>query len=253
MKDLQVFSNNEFGRVRVIIRNNEPWFIGKDIAEILGYSNPSKAVIMHVDEEDRIKEMIAHSQNGNMVKTQTTLINESGLYSLILSSKLPTAKKFKRWVTSEVLPSIRKHGAYMTDEVLEKALTSPDFLIQLATKLKEERQKRLEAERFNKQIAASENSILVRQVAKIASKKGINIGEKRLWNKLREWGLIFKNSTEPKQKYIDKGYFEVIEGVRESSNGTFTYRTTRVTGKGQVYIIKRLIEESMQEEVAVTR
>lgn len=112
MNELQIFKNEEFGEIRSLNVNNEPWFVGKDVAEILGYSNASKAVSAHVDKEDRILEMLSHSQNGNVVKTQTTLINESGLYSLILSSKLPTAKKFKRWVTSEVLPSIRKTGGY---------------------------------------------------------------------------------------------------------------------------------------------
>lgn len=112
MSDIKIFENEEFGQVRVLEINGEPWLVGKDVAEALGYSNSSKAVNVHVDDEDKILEMIAHSQNGNMVKTQTALINESGLYSLILSSKLPTAKKFKRWVTSEVLPSIRKTGSY---------------------------------------------------------------------------------------------------------------------------------------------
>lgn len=111
-KQIKIFQNEEFGQVRVLEINGEPWLVGKDVAEALGYSNSSKAVNVHVDDEDKILEMIAHSQNGNMVKTQTALINESGLYSLILSSKLPTAKKFKRWVTSEVLPSIRKTGSY---------------------------------------------------------------------------------------------------------------------------------------------
>ena len=111
-KQIKIFENEEFGQVRVLEINGEAWLVGKDVAEALGYSNSSKAVNVHVDDEDKILEMIAHSQNGNMVKTQTALINESGLYSLILSSKLPTAKKFKRWVTSEVLPSIRKTGSY---------------------------------------------------------------------------------------------------------------------------------------------
>ena len=109
---IEIFKNEEFGQVRTLLIDNKPYFVGKDVAEILGYSNSSKAVSTHVDDEDKILEMIAHSQNGNMVKTQTALINESGLYSLILSSKLPSAKKFKRWVTSEVLPQIRKTGSY---------------------------------------------------------------------------------------------------------------------------------------------
>ena len=128
----KTFSNNEFGEIRVLEIENEPWFVGRDIATVLGYSNPPKAVRTHVDEEDKgVNEM--DTPGG---KQKIIVINESGLYSLILNSKLPNAKKFKRWVTNEVLPSIRKHGAYMTENAIEKALTSPAFLIQLSTKLK---------------------------------------------------------------------------------------------------------------------
>lgn len=244
---LQIFKNEEFGEIRALEIEGEPWLVGRDVAKTLGYKDTSDALKKHVDVDDKMTLQIADSL-GRL--QDTYIINESGFYSLVLSSKLPTAKKFKRWVTREVLPSIRKHGAYMTDEIIEKVLTDPDTIIKLATQLKEERKKRLEAERLTNQIAVSENSLLVREVAKIASKRGIIIGEKRLWNKLREWGLIFKNSTEPKQEYIDRGYFEVVEGVTETYKGTFTYRTTKVTGKGQVYIIKRLLEEKMQEEIA---
>ncbi len=245
MNNMKIFEKEEFGQVRVIRKNNEPWFVGKDIAEILGYSNTSKAVLMHVDEDEKAEFPIWDGRQNR----KTYLINESGMYSLILSSKLPSAKRFKRWITHEVIPSIRKHGTYMTDEKIEEVLTDPDTIIKIATQLKEEKEKRLQAERFNKQIAASQNSLLVREVAKVASKKGIVIGEKRLWNKLRNWGLILKDSTEPKQTGMDRGYFEVNEGVKETRKGTFTYRTTRVTGKGQAYIIDRLIKEKSEEAV----
>lgn len=140
---IQLFTNEELDmKVRVVEINGEPWLVGKDVAEVLGYANPSKAVLNHVDPEDKIMEMITHSQNGNVVKTQTSLINESGLYSLVLRSKLPEAKKFKRWVTSEVLPSIRKHGMYATDDLLN----DPDLMIEAANKIKEEREGRLKAE-----------------------------------------------------------------------------------------------------------
>lgn len=140
---IQLFTNEELDmKVRVVEINGEPWLVGKDVAEVLGYANPSKAVLNHVDPEDKIMEMITHSQNGNVVKTQTSLINESGLYSLVLRSKLPEAKKFKRWVTSEVLPSIRKHGMYATDDLLN----DPDLMIKAANKIKEEREGRLKAE-----------------------------------------------------------------------------------------------------------
>lgn len=120
MNDLQIFSNSEFGNIRTVTIDGEPWFVGKDIAEALGYSNSSKAVMNHVDVEDKLIETSAYSQNGNTVG-KLTFINESGLYSLILSSKLPNAKKFKRWVTSEVLPAIRKTGHYEAPGYVPKA------------------------------------------------------------------------------------------------------------------------------------
>ncbi|WP_394857118.1 BRO-N domain-containing protein [Clostridium paraputrificum] len=131
MNDIQIFSNEQFGQVRVITKDNEPWFVGKNVSEILGYLEPNKAITRHADEDDRIK----HPITDNLKRVQETwVINESGLYSLILGSKLPTAKKFKKWVTSDVLPSIRKHGMYATDELIN----NPDLLIAAATKIKEE-------------------------------------------------------------------------------------------------------------------
>lgn len=149
--NIKVFENSEFGKVRTVVLNNEPWFIGKDVAEILGYSNTNKAIQVHVDDEDKF---IRSSRGTEMGKLFTSLkemqeklgrqdnwfISESGVYSLIFGSKLPTAKKFKRWVTSEVLPSIRKHGAYMTEDTIKKAIAEPDFIIKLATELKKEQE-----------------------------------------------------------------------------------------------------------------
>ena len=145
MNELKIFENPEFGKVRVVNINGEAWLVGKDVAEVLGYTNPSKALIDHVDNEDKLnnESLSSLGQRGGW------LINESGLYSLVLSSKLPTAKKFRRWVTSEVLPSIRKHGAYMTKPTIEQIITSPDFLIKLATELKNEKEARQEAEAKN--------------------------------------------------------------------------------------------------------
>lgn len=135
MKGIQIFKNKEFGEIRVIDYNNEPWLIGKDVSENLGYQNGSRDINRHVDPEDRkLKRLFDGTQHREMI-----IINESGLYALVLSSELPNAKKFKNWVTKEVLPAIRKHGTYMTQEVIEKTLTDPDFIIQLATQLKEER------------------------------------------------------------------------------------------------------------------
>lgn len=249
MNNIKVFTSSEFGQVRAMLIEGNPWFVGKDVAEKLGYSNTRDAVVRHIDEDDKAAVVIHDgSQNRYM-----TLINESGLYSLVLSSKLESAKRFKKWVTSDVLPSIRKNGAYMTKETIEKVVSDPDFLIRLASELKGEKDARILSEtmllqqkplvQFANKISVSKNSMLVREVAKIASNRGINIGEKRLWKKLRDWGLIFKNTTEPMQRGIEQGLFEVVEGLRESSSGTYTYKTTRVTGKGQIYIVKRLIEE----------
>ena len=252
---VQLFVNKELElEVRAVEINGEGWLVGKDVAEVLGYANSRDALSNHVDDEDKASVAIYDGrQNRNM-----TIINESGLYSLVLSSKLPGAKKFKRWVTSEVLPQIRKTGGYIPikeemseAEIMAKALIISQKTIEKKDELLKAKDKEIEVlsedlnqkNRFINQLAASENTLLVREVAKVASKADVVIGEKRLWSKLREWGLIFKNSTEPKQSGIDKGYFEVNEGTKETKGKVFTYRTTRVTGKGQAYIIERLLKE----------
>ena len=145
MNELKIFNNPDFGQVRMMMIEDTPYFVGKDVADILGYVNGSRDINTHVDEEDKLKYQI--STAGQM--REQILINESGVYALVFSSKLPTAKKFKRWVTSEVLPSIRKHGAYMTKPTIEQIITSPDFLIKLATELKNEKEARQEAEAKN--------------------------------------------------------------------------------------------------------
>lgn len=188
------------------------------------------------------------------------VINESGLYSLVLRSKLPGAKKFRRWVTSEVLPQIRKTGGYIqiSEEMSEAEIMAKAFIISRKTiekkdellkakdkEIKDLSQDLTQKNRFINQIAVSKNSLKVEEVAQIASKQGIKIGRNKLWDKLREWGLIKKNSKyDPKQEYIDREYFEVVEGTKENSKGVFTYKITRVLGKGQVYIIKRLLAEA---------
>ncbi|MGG0280338.1 phage antirepressor [Bacillus pacificus] len=256
MNQLQVFNNKEFGQVRTVIEGEDVWFVAKDVAEVLGYNNTSKAIQMHVDEDEKADLPIWDGRQNRNQK----VINESGLYSLILSSKLPSAKKFKKWVTSEVLPSIRKHGAYMTDQVLEQAVTNPDFAIGLLTKLKEEKEKLAAAQQqivqqqplvtFAEACMQSNQTLKVGEVAKLAMKQGVKIGQKRLFDKLRQWGLMFKNSTEPTQKGCERELFEVAQGVKEKPNGEpFTWTTTYVTPKGQAYIIDRLKKEQEQEVV----
>ena len=252
MNEIKTFANAEFGSVRTMEIEGEPYFVGKDVAEILGYSNTRDALARHVDNEDKAGVGI---HDGSQMR-EVVAVNESGLYSLILSSKLPNAKKFKRWVTSEVLPSIRKHGAYMTDQTLEQALTSPDFLIQLATQLKEEKEqrKRLEAKveqdkpkvLFADSVSASKSSILVGELAKILKQNGVDTGQFRLFAWLRENGYLIKREGSdynmPTQKSAEMGLFEVKQTIITHSDGHITTnKTPKVTGKGQVYFVNKFM------------
>jgi len=247
--NIELFKNNEFGAVRVLAdKNNEPWFVAKDVAKILGYTNPQKAIRDHVDDEDKRGERIV-TPSGIQ---EAIVINESGLYSLILKSKLPQAKKFKRWVTSEVLPAIRKHGGYLTPEKVEEVLLNPDTIIQLATKLKKEQQRRKQLENevielkpkafFADVVSNAEDAILVRDFAKLISKGNFSIGEKRLFKWLRENGYLMQNNK-PYQRYIDMGIFKVIERSRTDDKGTRIFHTTKITGKGQIYLQRKIYED----------
>ncbi|HBL5345981.1 phage antirepressor [Clostridioides difficile] len=246
MNNLQIFEKLEFGQIRMVEVDKKPYFVATDIAKCLGYANTSKAINDHC--RWVTKSYIPHPQNENKV-LEVNAIPESDMYRLIVNSKLPNAEKFESWVFDEVLPTIRKTGGYIhttedmsDDEIMARAL-------QVAQRKIESKNRELEEKnRFINQIASSKNSLLVREVAKVISKSnGIIIGEKRLYEKLRVWGLVFKNSTEPKQFAVEKGYLETVEGTRETSTGVFTYRTTRVTGKGQEYILKRLLKEEEQQ------
>ncbi len=250
---IEIFRNEEFGTVRTLTIDGEPYFVAKDVAEILGYSAPRNAISKHVDIEDKKDAPIQCVLGGTQLMT---LINESGLYSLILSSKLPNAKKFKHWVTSEVLPSIRKHGAYMTPETLEQALTSPDFLIKLATELKTEKEKRqaleVQAEEnkpkvlFADAVSVSNTSILVGDLAKIIKQNGVNIGANRLFAWLRDNGYLIKRKGNdynmPTQYSMELQLFEVKETVITHSDGhTSISKTPKVTGKGQQYFVNKFL------------
>lgn len=246
MEALQVFKNAELGAVRVTEIDGEPWFVGKDVAEVLGYSNPQKAVRDHIDDEDKTLNE-SFTVNG----TQGVLINESGLYSLILSSKLPTAKAFKRWVTSEVLPSIRKHGLYAKEELLD----NPDIAIAAFKALKEEREARkaLEAENkqmqplalFAKSVSASDTSILIGDLAKLLKQNGYNTGQKRLFEELRQRGFLMKSGSSknlPTQKSMELGLFEVKESTINNPDGSVRVtKTTKITGKGQIYFVNKFL------------
>ena len=253
MNAVKLFKNSEFGEIRIVPINNEPWFIGSEIAKILSYTNPSKAIRDHVDPEEKLTERIVLAGQGRDV----TLINESGLYSLILSSKLPKAKQFKHWVTGEVLPTIRKHGGYLTQEKMEEALLNPDVLIKLATQLKSEREARKQAEQliesqkpkviFAEAVSTSKDGILVGMLAKLLHQNGVKIGQNRLFQKLRDKGYLMKRGVDknmPTQRSKELGLFDVRERVVGNPDGSIRLtRTPVVTGKGQVYFINLFLKK----------
>ena len=249
MNNLKIFENAEFGQIRTAEVDGEPWFVGKDVAEALGYAEPRSAVSKKVEEVDRgVAEMETPSGKQNM-----TIINESGLYALIFGSKLESAKRFKHWVTSEVLPAIRKHGAYAVDELLN----NPEMAIKAFTALKEEREKnkRLQTdvdrmkpkEIFADAVSASKTSILIGDLAKILKQNGINTGQNRLFETLRKDGYLIKqkgsNWNVPTQRAMEMGLFEIKESTHIDGNGcNVTTKTTKVTGKGQQYFINRYLK-----------
>ena len=248
MNEIKIFNNPEFGKVRTMEINGEPYFVGKDVAIILGYAKPENALTTHVDGDDALKQGVTD----NLGRAQnTTLINESGLYSLILSSKLPKAKEFKHWVTSEVLPSIRKHGAYAVDELLN----DPEFAIKTFTALKEERERskrlseQIEADKpkviFADSVSAAKSSILIGDLAKLLKQNGVNIGQNRLFEWLRQNGYLIKDGTSknmPTQRAADMKLFEVkVRTVNNPDGSIRETKTTVVTGKGQVYFVNKFL------------
>lgn len=241
--NLQLFAF-EGNEVRTLKIDDEPYFVGKDVANILGYSNTRKALQDHVDLEDKKDGVTIRDSIGRNQKP--TVINESGLYSLILSSKMPNAKKFKHWVTSEVLPAIRKHGAYMTDEkafdVVHNKNGLADLLQQAADQLK---QKDIQIEKMKPKamladaITASETSILVGEMAKILKKNGINTGQNRFFKWLRTNGYLIKRKgtdyNMPTQKSMNLKLFEIKERTIVDGNSTRIVKTPKITGNGQQY------------------
>ena len=248
MNEMMVFNNPEFGSVRTVCIDGEPWLVGKDVAEILCYSNPRKALIDHVDADDKGVtkcDTLGGAQN-------LTVINESGFYSLVLSSKMPNAKKFKHWVTAEVLPTIRKTGGYVANEdvFVETYLPFADepikqlFKIQcrVINQLNERIRKDEPKVKFADHVGDSTNVIDVNRMAKLCADHGIRIGRNRLFAWLRSRGILMGGNI-PYQEYIENGYFRVKESVYETNGQTRTYQQTFVTGKGQQYILSRLMRE----------
>lgn len=272
-KELQIFNNTEFGEVRTTVIDGEPWFVGKDIAAALGYGagkSLANAVANHVDDEDKgVTEMMTPGG-----KQMMTVINESGVYSLVFGSKLPSAKAFKHWITHDVIPAIRKHGGYMTPEKVEEALLNPDVLIQLATELKEERNKNkalhdlaVEQDKhiarqndriatlepkgiFADSVSASDTTILIGELAKIIKQNGTDIGQNRLFQWMRDQKyLIGRKGTDynmPTQKAMKLGLFTIKETTINHSDGHVSIsKTPKVTGKGQVYFVNKFLRKAL--------
>ena len=252
--ELQIFSNSEFGEIRTITKDNETYFVGKDIAKALGFTNPRDAIATHVFDEDKGVDTI-DTLGG---KQSMTVINESGVYALVFGSRLESAKRFKHWVTSEVLPSIRKNGGYIAgqetmsdDELMAKALLVANNKIAERDKIIEQKQARIEQmkpkEIFADAVSASHTSILVGDLAKLICQNGYKIGQNRLFDWLRDNGYLMKYGTSrnmPQQKYVEQGLFEVKESNLQNPDGSVRItRTPKVTGKGQIYFVNKFLSK----------
>ena len=255
MNNLQIFKNEEFGEIRTVQLNNETYFVGKDVAIALGYAEPRSAVSKKVEEEDK---GVAKIETPSGIQ-EMTVITESGLYALIFGSKLESAKRFKHWVTSEVLPSIRKHGVYAVDELI----ANPEMAIKAFTALKEEREKNklLQADNdrmkpkeiFADAVATSNTSILIGDLAKLIKQNGVETGQKRLFQWMRDNGYLIKRAgadyNMPTQRAMELKLFEVKESTVNNPDGSVRInRTTKVTGKGQMYFINKFIGEDKNHD-----
>lgn len=253
MNDMKIFENSEFGAVRVVDVNGEPWFVARDVCECLELGNPRTSIALLDEDEKGV-----HTMDTPGGAQEMSIVSEAGLYSLILRSRKPEAKAFKRWITHEVLPAIRKHGGYLTPAKLEEALTDPDTIIRLATNLKAEREKRqaLEAQAaadrpkvvFAESIEVAKTSILVGEMAKLIKQAtGCDMGQNRFFEWLRANGYPHKGGSArnmPTQRCIDAGWMEIKEGTRIGSSGEcHITRTPKVTGKGQIYFVNLFREK----------
>ncbi|TKH43424.1 hypothetical protein C1I60_14095 [Paenibacillus terrae] len=259
MAQLQIFKNDVFGKLPVVVVDGVEWFGATEAAKALSFSNPYTAIPNHVDEDDLTDQEVIDSLGRKQVKK---FISESGLYALIFGAAKQgnnpeikeKAKSYKRWVTSEVLPSIRKHGIYATDQVLDQIISDPQFGIKLLTKLQEEKAARVQAEQqieqdkpkviFADAVTASKTSILVGELAKLLKQNGVEMGQNRLFVWMREKGfLISRKGTDynmPSQRSMELGLFEIKETSITHSDGHITVsKTPKVTGRGQIYFINK--------------
>lgn len=262
----QIFNNPEFGQVRTVVIDDEPWFVAADVCRALDIGN-SRQAVTRLDDDEKNTVTLNDGIPGNPEKT---VVNEPGLYSLVLGSRKPEAKAFKRWITHEVIPAIRKHGGYMTPEKVEEALLNPDVLIKLATELKEERSKNkslhdlaVEQDKhiarqndriatlepkgiFADSVSASDTTILIGELAKIIKQNGMDIGQNRLFQWMRDQKyLIGRKGTDynmPTQKAMKLGLFTIKETTINHSDGHVSIsKTPKVTGKGQVYFVNKFL------------
>ncbi|MDY5073807.1 MAG: BRO family protein [Fusicatenibacter saccharivorans] len=246
MNEVKIFNSKEFGDVRTVTINGEPWFVGKDVAEALGYSNTRDALVTHVADEDKNTVVISDGKRGN---PNQTVINESGLYALIFGSKLESAQRFKHWVTSEVLPAIRRTGGYQAPAPHGKELLALAVL---------EAQKTIEAQNqaidrmrpkeiFADAVKASDSSIMIGDLAKLLRQNGVDTGQKRLFEQLRNEGYLMKTGSSrnmPKQRYVADGLFQIKETVISNPDGSVRMtKTTKVTGKGQQYFLNKYLKK----------
>ena len=248
MKELQIFNSEEFGEIRTVSINDEPWFVASDICRALDIQNVTQAV-QKLDDDERSMFNIGRQGNANCV-------NEYGLYSLVLASRKPEAKKFKRWITHEVIPSIRKHGGYIAgqesmtdDQLLAKALLVAQSKIAERDQIIAQKQERIEQMKpkalFADAVSASKHSILVGDLAKLICQNGYLIGQKRLFQWMRENGYLMTQGSSynrPKQRYVEQGLFEIKESTINNPDGSVRITITpKVTGKGQVYFVNKFL------------
>lgn len=249
MSEIKTFRNSLFGEVRTVKENNTVLFCGSDVAKALGYANPSKALSDHCK---GVTKRYIPTASGEQ---QMSFIPESDVYRLIVRSKLPAAEKFERWIFEEVLPSIRKHGGYLTKDKLQEVLLNPDTLIQLAQNLKAEQERsqalqaKIEQDKpkvlFADSVETAKTSILIGDLAKLISQNGYEIGQKRLFKWLRDKGYLLKHGesyNSPSQYSMELGLMEVKVTTFNNGDGSIrTTRTTKVTGKGQVYFVNKFL------------
>ena len=262
MNEIKIFTNDQFGQIRTINQNGEPWFVAADVCDFFQVTNRNR-VMQQVDQADK-----GGTQMDTPGGKQTlTIINEAGLYDLLfalqptkargvsdeyVNERIAQLKTFKRWITHEVIPAIREHGMYATPDTVEKILEDPDTIIRILQEMKEERARRVKAEEqirldapkvlFADCVSQADTDILVGELAKLLKQNGMDIGQNRLYEKLRAEGFIMKNSTIPTQRAMEMGLFRVIERSIMQPNGTTRItQTTKVTGKGQQYFVNRYI------------